>query len=434
MREVVMGASSAFAVKVIAAASGLALSIALARTIGAEGAGVYFLALTIITVAATAGRLGLDNIVVRLVAGSRVEGEWNRVRATHRKALVLTLVASGTIAAIICAAAPVIARAAFGKPELAGTLRWMSLAIVPTALATIHAQSLQGLKRIRPAMALLSLWTPLLTIIGLPVLATRMGVEGAAIALLAASSGTLLIGHLQWRAASRAQVGVDTPGPGTAEMLDRSIPLLWVALLGGTPRWAPTLLLGLWVESAAVGVYAVAWRVASLTAFVLLAVNSIVAPMFAEFYHKNDLVNLERIARHSARLMALFALPFVLPMILAPRLVMSLFGEEFHGGSLVLVLLALGQYVNVATGSVGYLLVMTGHERIIRNITVAAAAVNIVLCVALIPSFGITGAAIATSIAIAAQNIVAAALVSRKLGIATLPLLGRGRSRGPAVD
>lgn len=433
MREVVAGASSAFVLKVIAAASGLGLSVALARTIGAEGAGVYFLAFTIITVAATTGRLGLDSVVVRLVASSRVEGAWDRVRASHRKALVLAFVASGSVTAIVYAVAPTIAGAAFGKPELAGTLRWMSLAIVPIALATIHAQSLQGLKRIRPAMAVLSLWTPLLTLAGVLILATKLGVEGAAIALLAGASGTLLIGYLHWRAASDVQSSVDTPGPRAAEMLDRSIPLLWVQLLNAAHRWVPTLLLGVWVESAAVGIYAVAQRVAFLTAFVLLAVNSIVAPMFAEFYQKDDLANLERIARHSARLMALFALPFVLPLVVAPGFVMSLFGEEFRGGSIVLVLLALGQYVNVATGSVGYLLMMTGHERIMRNITLAAAALNIGLCVLLIPTLGITGAAIGTSIAMAVQNIAAAAVVSRKLGIATVPLLGRGKKRGPAA-
>ena len=129
--------------------------------------------------------------------------------------------------------------------------------------------------------------------------------------------------------------------------------------------------------------------------------------------------------------MALFALPFVLPMVVAPGLVMSLFGAEFRNGSAVLVLLALGQYVNVATGSVGNLLMMTGHERIIRNITFAAAATNIGLCVLLIPRFGITGAAIGTSVGMAAQNIASDAFVARKLGIATVPLLGRVKQRDP---
>jgi O-antigen/teichoic acid export membrane protein len=432
MREVVAGASSAFVIKVIAAVSGLGLSIALARTIGAEGAGVYYLAFTITTVAATVARLGLDNVVVRLVAGGRAEGAWGRVRAAHRKALLLAAAASGSIAVLAYAAGPWLAAGVFHKPELAGSLRWMSLAIVPIALATLYAQSLQGLKRIRPAMAVLSLWTPLLTLAAVPVLAVNLGVEGASLALLAGSSGTLLIGYLHWSAATRAEPRAAAPAPPAAEMLHRSIPLLWVALLNATYRWAPTLLLGLWVESAAVGVYAVAQRAAFLTAFVLLAVNSIVAPMFAEFHQKGDFVNLERIARHSARLMALFALPFAVPMVFAPGFVMALFGEEFRGGSMVLVLLALGQYVNVATGSVGYLLMMTGHERLIRNVTFAAAATSLAISVMLIPRLGITGAAIGTSLGMAAQNVAAAVLVYRKLGIATVPLLGRVGKRSAA--
>jgi O-antigen/teichoic acid export membrane protein len=42
---------------------------------------------------------------------------------------------------------------------------------------------------------------------------------------------------------------------------------------------------------------------------------------------------------------------------------LGLYGEAFRSGASVLVVLAIGQIVNGATGPVGYLLNMTGHER-----------------------------------------------------------------------
>ena len=59
---------------------------------------------------------------------------------------------------------------------------------------------------------------------------------------------------------------------------------------------------------------------------------------------------------------------------------MSLFGPEFRAGGPVLTILAAGQYVNVLTGSVGYLLMMTGNERLVRNNMAVAALLNSADC------------------------------------------------------
>lgn len=121
-------------------------------------------------------------------------------------------------------------------------------------------------------------------------------------------------------------------------------------------------------------------------------------------------------------MMVVLALPVLLTFVLVPGFVMGLFGPEFEVGASVLVILALGQFVNVSTGSVGFVLIMTGRERMARNNAAVAAGVNIVLQVLLIPRFGAVGAAIATAVSVALLNLTAAYLVHRSLGIWTLPV------------
>lgn len=121
-------------------------------------------------------------------------------------------------------------------------------------------------------------------------------------------------------------------------------------------------------------------------------------------------------------MMIMFAAPVLLLFIVAPSWVMGLFGPEFTTGGTVLLVLALGQFINVATGSVGFVLIMTGNERLARNNTVIAATVSLVLNVLLIPRLGALGAAIATAASIASLNLSAAYLVKRQLGILTIPL------------
>ncbi|MDG1707185.1 MAG: polysaccharide biosynthesis C-terminal domain-containing protein [Emcibacteraceae bacterium] len=70
----------------------------------------------------------------------------------------------------------------------------------------------------------------------------------------------------------------------------------------------------------------------------------------------------------------------------------------------------------MAAGNVGYLLLMTGHEKIIRNNNFLGASLLLVLSIVLIPEYGIIGAASAYSLAVITQNIVAFFLVKKHLG------------------
>ena len=164
-------------------------------------------------------------------------------------------------------------------------------------------------------------------------------------------------------------------------------------------------------------------RAAALTSFVLMGVNSISAPKFAALYEQGDLVTLGRIARNSAKLMALAAAPFLLVCLTFPAWIMGLFGAQFTAGGTILAVLAAGQYVNVVTGSVGFLLMMCGYEAAYRNNFVLCTVLSLLLNGLLVPRLGVLGAAIATAVTLATQNVIAAILVWRKLGVMTIPFV-----------
>jgi O-antigen/teichoic acid export membrane protein len=160
-----------------------------------------------------------------------------------------------------------------------------------------------------------------------------------------------------------------------------------------------------------------------LIGFFLTSINTIAAPKFASLYVKGEMRALSKTARQSSALMVLTMTPLLVIMMIFPDSVLRLFGPDFGTGAPLLRLLSIGQFINVATGSVGYLLMMTGHERILRlNITLAT-AINLWLCLWLIPKMGPFGAAIATAAPIALVNILCAYFVYAKLRIVTIPFL-----------
>ena len=90
-----------------------------------------------------------------------------------------------------------------------------------------------------------------------------------------------------------------------------------------------------------------------------------------------------------------------------------------------LILLAFGQFVNSISGSVGYILQMTGKHKVFQNIILAATIINIVLNAVLIPVYGISGAAFASMVSLMFWNLTSVVYIRTNLNIMTLyiPLL-----------
>ena len=102
--------------------------------------------------------------------------------------------------------------------------------------------------------------------------------------------------------------------------------------------------------------------------------------------------------------------------MLFPGWIMGLFGDGYEQGALLLSIMAVGQFINVATGSVGYLLNMSGHERDFRRVTFFAGPLTVILSVLLIQHYGVLGAAIATAVGLSVQNLGALLMVRKRLG------------------
>jgi O-antigen/teichoic acid export membrane protein len=418
--DVLRGASIAGVLKVLSAVFTFGLSVALGRMLGAEEAGIYFLALTTATIAATVGRLGLDSAVIRFVSAGSTRNSWGEVRAVYRSTIAIGLTSSVVVVLGLILTADYVAGSVFEIPRLSGPIRLMAIAVVPLALNILISRALQGLSQIRDSVLVFSILPSGIALFGTLLLARRLGVEGAIAAYVVGVTASAIYGEYAWRRSLAKRANTKAPLAGhsaTTDLLRSGPPLLIGALLQLVVQMTGTLMLGIWADTRDVSIFAVAWRTAILINFVLIAVNAIAQPKFAELYARRDMVSLANTARKANILMTAFAAPVFLVFLVAPEFVMSAFGSDFSGGGAVLQILSVGQFVNVATGSVGILLVMSGHEREYRNIQIVAACVVVGLSCALIPALGATGAAIGAAAALIVQNVLFGYFVWTKLGI-----------------
>lgn len=415
MREVLRGALVAFLVKIAGAGFAFAFNIYLARALGAQGAGVYFLALSVVTIASVIARFGMDNTLLRFIAASAAVNDWAAIKGIAKKGLLLVSSLALVLTVVIVIIADWAALSIFNKPEMGSVLRIMALAIFPFSLVMLFAEMLRALKLVLGSQVIQGLLVPIINLTVLYGLIAILGALAAPISYLLAVTTAALLGWLLWRKAT-AQASNIVGDFSWKKLLDSSIPLYGIALLNeGFLQSFPYLLLGMYSTSVEVGIFGAAMRTSMLVGLVLVVVNIMVAPKMAGLFQQKQYQALEQLMRKATLMMSLAALPVLCVFMIFPSLIMSLFGEPFRSGALVLVILTVGQAVNVICGPVGYFLIMTGQEKSLRKSAFISALILAVTSVGLIPIYGAIGAAIASALTLITVNLMSFMFVKLKI-------------------
>jgi O-antigen/teichoic acid export membrane protein len=392
------------------------LTIVIARLLGAEETGRYFLVLSMVTPLAIAVRMGLDSVVTRQVSSFSVDNDWRQINSLYSVVFRWVIFTSVLVSLFSFCSGSWLSVNIFDKPELIPVWDLFLWAIIPFSLYSIQGQFFQGVKMMPGFMFSQGLGLPLFLLL---ILTIFWSVEITLTASLLAASYVVasffVMAVLVFFWFKIADVQLAKP-KRLGALVPSALPLWGIQILGQVLQWAGPIALGIWAMSADVAIFSVAYRTALLIPIVLMAVNSIAAPKFAAQYHQNDMRGLHQVAIWSTRLMLIASMPVVGIFLLFPKWVMGLFGPEFAEGSAILMVLAMGQLVNVATGSVGFLLSMTGHERELLKSTVITVVLMLILCSWLIPTYGIMGAAIAQSASLSVQMFINSWFVKRALG------------------
>lgn len=415
LREFGGGAAFAFALKASAFAATYGMTIAAARQLGVTESGRFFLLLTVVTIVAALARLGFDKPLVRLVASMHAGGQTNSIWRVTATAFWLVAIAACLSAAALWLMADTAAHWLSGDEVRGESFRKIIWAIPALALSGVISLAFQGLQKIGLHLLLLSVLPPLL-MLGLIGCTSALGLRWSYSELYAIAAGlTLLIALLSWRwagASSLFTFDLAKIRPIVASSRATFVVVAAQLLIG----WAPTLLLGVLANSTQVAVYHVAERTALSISFVLIAVNVIAAPKFASLHATGDMVSLRHAVVWTTGLMTMTALPLAVVLFLFPGLVLDLFGDGFDASADALRVLTVGQLIASATGSMANLLLMTGHERDMRNLFVLGAMANVTVGAWAASSFGAIGSAYVTAVSMSVVSLLAALLARRRFG------------------
>lgn len=177
------------------------------------------------------------------------------------------------------------------------------------------------------------------------------------------------------------------------------------------------LVLSRYLEPGDVAIYFAALKTIGLVSFVHFAVGTAVANRFSAHNARGDNEGLALAVREAVRWTFWPSLAGAVLLLALGKPLLWLFGPGFTGGYPVMFILAAGYLVRAAMGPAEFLLNMLGEQNRCAAVLSLSALANLALNFALIPLYGIYGAAIATAISVGAAAVALFLLARLRLGL-----------------
>lgn len=421
--ELLKGSSVAFIFKIFGIGLSYIFILLIAKWYGAETMGLYALSFTLLNIFVTIGIFGFDNALVKFVADYNSNNKLESVKEVYQKSLIIIIPISFILLTILFFNAKYLANMIFKNDELTHFFQIASIAIMPFVLLRVNTSIFRGLKKIKEFSFFESIIIPLLSILVLTIsFFLYHSKEMIMIAQVIAIILTFIFSFMLLKKSLSKEIILNKVLK-YKDILKVSFPMLLTSSMALIISWTDIIMLGIFRSEVEVGVYSVLVKLAALTSITLLAINTIAAPKFSELYSRNDMEGLKKVAQSSSKMIFYSTLPIIFILAVLPEFILGLFGEEFIIGTTALWILMFGQFVNAISGSVGYLLIMTGKQVLFNKIILFSSLLNIVLNYILINKYGIVGAAISTMVAVSLLNILPFLFVRYYYGFYSFPFI-----------
>lgn len=393
--------------------------IIFARMLGAGLFGLFSIGWTLLSMVSQISPLGLDRGVVRYGALSTEKGETEREGVIHA-ALGATLLTGLLVSATVFIYADPIAASVFNKPQLSVVLRGLAPAFGLASLIRVMAAATRITQRMKFGAIIEDLLPPALHLLFFLILINLKHVLQAVIiaAVLSMATATLFGLYLLGRMFPEILRIVRRRTPIIREMLIFSIPTAISGIMAMLIVWVNRLIAGSLLPETEVGVYQAVSQISLLIPILASGLNTILVPMIATLHSQGEIERLNQLFKVSTKWGLYLTVPVSLVLIFFPSdALIALFGTQFASGNLALTPLMLGQIVAIATGSTGWVLIMTGNQNKYLGISTIGFVLSVFISFMTIPHLGILGAALATLAGQLCLNIIGLIVVKRSIGL-----------------
>ncbi len=408
----------AFAIRIFNAAIAFASQVLLARWMGEFEYGIFVLVWVWMLIIGSLAPMGLHTSIIRYLPEYMTTGQTDEARGILVTIRVFSLIAATVAAAVGIAGVWMFAASIPDYYLIPFVLGFICLPMIA------FSDSLDGVSRaqswiilaLAPAYAV----RPIL-ILSCMFAAVAIGWSpDAKTALIAAIAATYLTTLGQFAIVMRRMRGVVPAGPKRIlawEWATVSLPIFLVEGFFYLLMNVDVLLVGYFMTPHDVAIYFATVKTLAIAHFVYFAVKAGSAQQYAGYLAGNDDDALRRFVTASVNWTFWPSVVMSIVMIVLGKPMLMLFGESFVSGYNLIFILVIGILARASVGPAESLLNMSGNQNVCALIYAVTLAINVGLNIWLIPQIGLTGAAIATTVAMICEAAMLSFVVWKRMGM-----------------
>lgn len=356
----------------------------------------FSLQLTLTSILATIGSLGLQNAVARALPYAESDLERGTI---VRFSLTLTLLSAGLLGAGIWVASPLLAHV-FGNPGLTLGLRFFAIAVAASLVAGIMASIFRGFSDVVPYALLTQALTPglfvlfLVAVLLLPGVGVSYTVALWAYALSNALVLALVVAYSLRRLPIRISRNPTNSGVG-GKLLRFTGPLFVSAVCLTVAGTGDTIVLGLY-HPMDVGFYTASLTLARLVPVGVSSASYILLPVSTSLIRRGKQMAVRLTYVTITKWLMVLSLPLLVVFVFMPASSLRfVYGSQDVSATLPLRLATTGAFLSTILGPAFVMLIAYGRVKLVAINSVVAAVADLGIALVLVPHYGLVGAAVA---------------------------------------
>lgn len=376
-----------FISRIVATAFGFLSTIYLARILGADVLGVYYLVVGLVAWLSIVGHVGFSKAISKRISEGVEQGEFVAAGA------FIIAVMFGIITLGLLVARPYVndyigtSATVYVALVLFATLANSTTSSMLTGFGLVHVDGVLTTVKI----GLRSLFQIGAVILGFKLTGLFLGYLGGY--LVAIGIGLYFVVR-----------GVDRfslPSRRHFESLAGYAKFSWIGNLRSKMfSFTDILVLGFFVPSSLIGIYSIAWNISEFLIIFSGSISTTLFPKISELSANEEVGAVRNLVEDSLAYAGLFLVPGIVGGAILGRRILRIYGGEFTQGATILVILIVANFVMSYQNQILNTLDAINRPDLSFRVNGVFAIANLALNVALIPTFGWRGAAVATTLSV----------------------------------
>ncbi len=418
--KLVKGSLSFFIIKITAMAFGYLNIIIITKYFGTSALGIFSYIVSILTLIGTFVGLGVDQATtLRFISKFKAKKNFGAIKSFYFQAIKIIFFPGVLLSLLFFFFPEFIANTFFGKPENSFYIKMFAFLLIPISIRKINGQFLRAYKKIGQFGFVSLYFTPITVIILIGILifsnnrseSVPITVHFISIFLLFILSFILVLFLKNWKYAKITQK------VEIKKIFKLSLSVFFIGIAVTISKQADKLILGHFVTNSEIGIYHLMYRTAILVSIILLTANSSLSPKFSELIELNRIDELRNLISKACKYITLFSFVIFIFIIIFAKYIILFYGINYNTGVYILYVLASAQMFSAWVGPVGGFLLMSGNEKVIRNVSVVFVFLFVVLNIIFVYFYGIKGAATVVAVLIVLKNFIFLVYVKKKYNI-----------------